>query len=309
MKLRFLLAQVAAFALASGSALANSYAFGPLPKEELPEKADKFSSRVTLYGKEQTSRLTRDSLDQFLQHGTWHYQNPYYAEMKKLGPEWEKYYLYQKLPEAERTEKQKQILQVYSTYFQKPEIQGAFTNQEGRVFLYRLRSPQFLEIQSGGICYLFRETGIPLAPTREDRALTEVPKIEVGTQEISRGPLPATGSFSVIPKNVVEAFLEEGTVSDRRIDTWRRHPSELLTSYWLEDSPLVRTPTFELKHKDRAGNWLLGATVNGVFPGNDEHLWFCELLSDALLLLDNGKGQYLIVEHPEAVARHAGERE
>ena len=187
-------------------------------------------------------------------------------------------------------------------------IDGAFTDANGRIFQFRIQSNRHIEIISGGICHftLAEEDAIRLEERGVPIRLEVLPGIPTKALDIVGGKLPGTGSFDVMPEKLLRSFFQDGNISGITPKERFRHRSTCITTFWLAESHLVKKPLFEIRRFDKAGNGILGATVNGVFRFGDDSLWSCALFSDALLFVDDGKGGYAVIEHPAAMAAGAG---
>ncbi len=190
----------------------------------------------------------------------------------------------------------------YARFF---SIEGAMMDANGRILLWRLLSPVFLQLECrDGLCFLEldKEAAVTLVAAPTSSAEIELPDLSRGKVSHFRFFFPPTGDDQEISVVVVRDFLEQGRPVPKARLLSPDNPCRFVTTHWLDGSRLRIFPDLS---RDRMGNPIVGGLPLGsggsfasVFPDRAGHLWLAELLTDAHLKLTDRRGRSVILEHP-----------
>ena len=298
----------------------NTYSFPPLSKEEVPHECVAFSVWERGFSGPPTKVIDRAAIDLFFKKGEWQARRPMYGEAKRLREAFERKWKsrgtendysndgfqeeYEKFLLATETSREEWRLR-YGEY--DGLIRGGFTDEAGTIYRWRLVNRRTLELFRGAeLCYLVLQEGemVTLQDGPEAQPKATSPPRSDGISPVVRSFFPATGRDLKLPDRVVKSFLDEGIVREMSFGELLRRPRAEVTAHWFTEEELTKFSRDNVRNSEDGKRVLSGlampsVTIEGIFTDVRGTLWHAMLATDEVLVLKDGHGGRVMLEHPE----------
>ncbi len=291
---------VAVFGFFSLPASANSYYILPFPESELPEEivdvaVFKRHAGTVYNGRMETIEkgdLSPDAevIRYCFRHGIHTHEKPVFEYEKALA-ELEEFVA--RFPEPASAEHAATLEARFTAIRDKIRrfsgSVGAVIDERGRIILWRLHSPSFLEVYSSneGVCYLqiAERHRAELTERTVSDSFPGIPAVDAGDFLLSSYFLPAVNRDYPIPRKILREFGENGVITDLTCNDLPVLDRDI-TEYSV---PITKSMLRYRKEweRDVVGTRILKGGRSGiadqfrcVFCDSDGSLWRADLLND-----------------------------